>query len=430
MKHTLKRFLGVSLALVLLFGCLAIGGFADDLTPMSAAQLETLNKPEGADALKFNADGTFKIIQIADLQEAFVTSTMTKDYLRWLAETEKPDLFILTGDNISGGAGGTGLQSLDRKIVMRSIDSFMKVFEEIGIPVTAVLGNHDVESSGVTRWQSIQHYQDYSCYIGYASAGADEDAGVKHWGTHNLLIKNSAGTDAFALWMFDSGDYRTKINPETEKEEGDGYNCVSAKQVTWFKAQPEKALPGLAFQHIIVKEIWDYLDSETIMVDDVDDDGNPVKVPKTIYSLPEGIKGELNETPCPSNYNEGQFAAMNGTGVQAIFFGHDHTNTFEIPTGTGSPMLINSPCTGFGSYGKLELRGARVITLNEDNLTTFDTKLVTYQDFAAAAGPLTSTLQSWRLAMMNNKGGGGTGFTILDWISFKPVIWFLSLLGL
>ncbi|MDR2525312.1 MAG: metallophosphoesterase [Oscillospiraceae bacterium] len=548
MKHVTKRLLGFSLALLLLFGCLTMGGAAvSELAPMlTTEQRLTTVKPQAADELMFNEDGTYKLIQVTDTQEILLTSTMTKDFLKWVAAERNPDLFVLTGDNISaGGLNGSMLTSFNRQIINTSIDNLMKIFDDIAIPTTMVLGNHDTESTGVTRWQEVQRYMDHPSYVGYAAAGAD-DSPSKHWGTHNLLINDSKLADVeqpvtdaegnpvdadgdgisdteivkkpvplFALWMFDSGDY----------VEG-GYNCVSETQVRWF-TQTNNALgklPSLAFQHIVVQEIFDVLpkaaaeqaiktplavtDEEvSVLFADGTDTGlkkhvvtvtqaevlnegyttqhfasatkaeavkyeyaeqeldrtnseggtykekvvtqseylNPgfvaangsyykVSYYKTPYELPVGAKGVVAETPCPSYQNHGQYTALTAAGnVQAMFFGHDHVNTFEIPTPSGM-KLINTPTTGFGSYGSRDTRGVRVITLIREKdeageytgNITFETELVTYADYAKAQGSLTATLSDWRLSMMNK----GSGFMVLDWITFAPWIWFFKLLGL
>ena len=73
-----------------------------------------------AATLKLNANGSFKVLQFADMHynngritkcsdvnttSGFPCSDVnTTDFLRVLLETEKPDLVVFTGDNIDGGA--------------------------------------------------------------------------------------------------------------------------------------------------------------------------------------------------------------------------------------------------------------------------------------------------------------------------------------
>lgn len=61
----------------------------------------------------------------------------------------------------------------------------------------------------------------------------------------------------------------------------------------------------------------------------------------------------------------------------AMFFGHDHTNSFElIQEGTD---IINSPGVGFNSYNGVDV-GVRVIELDEKNPDTYETYLCRYLD--------------------------------------------------
>ncbi|MDR2647602.1 MAG: metallophosphoesterase [Oscillospiraceae bacterium] len=487
MKSIWKRLLAITCALILLFGCVAVYGFAEDEEAETAPVYTQL---------KFN-DGKFKIIQIADLQEAWITSSLTKEFLVDLAEKENPDLFVLTGDNIADGAANLGLQGLSRPIVNASIDAFMDVFDEIGVPVTAVFGNHDSESTGVSRFAQLQRYEDHSSFVKFPHTKADNNTTGTHYGTHNLTIKDSAGeTDAYVLWLFDSGAYAIDT----------GYDCVQTPQINWFNTQRAALgnLPSIAFQHIVPIEVFDYLEEVTVvdgepapagtisknilkaeyntvvsyttekdhiirqpvfdesgekvpvMVEAKDDEGNiiynedgTVKMikktdssltgqDKTVYQytdgyvgttkyykLPADTVGVMNEAPCPGWYNYGQFTALKNAGVSALFFGHDHVNTYELKT-SGGPDLVNSPATGFGSYGD-ENRGYRVIELDESDLTTYDTHVVTYKKFYEEQGGLLGSINGLRFSMFNSLG---TAATIFDYLVFKGLVWIIRALGI
>ncbi|MCL2300579.1 MAG: metallophosphoesterase [Firmicutes bacterium] len=381
----MKRIIGMVLAALALCLCLVI--------PAAAA----------ADArsagLKCGADGSFKIIQVTDTQDFLLSCALTQDFLYDLAKTEKPDLFVLTGDNATSGGDKYFPKFIAKPLVKAGVENLMRAFDRIykdfGIPMTMVYGNHDNECGQalVSRAEQFAMYAAHKCFAGYYIPEADEgtqDQEGQHYGTHNLIVRNSAGTaDAFNLWMFDSGSY----NPEG------GYSWVQTPQIKWFKETNEALgkLPSLAFQHIIVKEIEGQLTAEK--------------------KLPAGVKGELRESPCPGKGNDGQYDALCDGGVMALFVGHDHVNTyeFELP-GTD---LVNSPCTGFGSYGDIDLRGARVITLNQNKPNAYESKIVTFQAFYPQ-----DTLHSARLGMYQSMS---TAATLLDWLSFKPLLWLLGL---
>ena len=384
----MKRIISILTALALGL-CLAI--------PAAAA-------PDAQSAnLKFRTDGTFKIIQVTDTQDFLLSCQVTQDFLYELAKTERPDLFVLTGDNVGTG-GAKGLPKFLAKLLVKlSVENLMRAFDKIykdfGIPMTMVFGNHDNEvgPDKVSRAEQFAMYAAHKCFIGYYIDAADKGTGDEqgqHYGTHNIVIKNSAGTaPAFNLWMFDSGSY----------DERGGYSSVQTAQVDWFtQLNGTLNLPSIAFQHIIVPEIF----------------APGVLTPEK--TLPAGTVGVLRENPCPGNYNYGQYDALSAGGVLALFVGHDHVNTYELRLpGTD---LINSPCTGFGAYGDIDLRGARIITLDESDLTGYETRLVTFQTFF---GP--NTLRRARLNMYQSMS---TPATLLDWISFKPLLWLLDLFKL
>ena len=57
--------------------------------------------------LRFDSDGNFKIMQIADIQDGINLSPLSQKSLRAAIEAERPDLIILTGDNIIDIRSGT-----------------------------------------------------------------------------------------------------------------------------------------------------------------------------------------------------------------------------------------------------------------------------------------------------------------------------------
>ena len=341
-----KKVLAVLMAIVLAFGALSVVSFAK-----TSAEADT--------HLQFDENGEFKILQFADMQDGFPMKSITKNFMRKAIETENPDLIVLSGDNINGTAGESIAYSA-------AINEFMSIFEEYGIPVAAVFGNHDAEGK-ITRAQQMEVYEKYDCFVGCAG----EDMGNYTCGTYYVPVYSS--TDAedmlFNIWMIDSGDYNK------ENDLG-GYAAVTKSQIYWYvKTEAElteangEVVPSIMFQHIVVPEIFDALvpaDAET----------GTCSNGYNYYKLPEGAKGVLPEYPCPPNYNNGEFDAFYENGnVLGMFFGHDHYNTYEVEY--KGIMLCNTPGVGFASYNGID-NGARTITLHEDDLTTFDTEVITY----------------------------------------------------
>ena len=404
-----RKLFALLLALALLLGCYAIA-------------------PQGAPAepkLQFKQDGAFKIIQIADMQEFALSSRITRDFLYDLAARERPDLFVLTGDNIHCRTADHLPRRIGRALIKSGIDGFMDVFDriydEFGTRVTMVYGNHDNEAGKtITKAEQFAMYAAHRSFAGHyiaeADAGTSDEQGP-HYGTHNLLIRDKTGeAPVFGLWMFDSGSYDPR----------GGASCVQKPQIDWFRETNESTgmLPSLAFQHLPVADVYGFFtpalegDPDSVTAGFVDEQGNPYK--KTISTnLPPHIKGELTWAPGGGYYNEGQLAALDEAGnVLALFWGHNHNCTYEIQR-PGKTDLVNSTSTGFGSYGDAHKRGARVIVLKESDLTAYETYIVRYQGFYGGGWlrqkrlELFSTMRSWT--------------NIFDVIFFRPLLWLTGL---
>lgn len=303
--------------------------------------------------LRFNDDGKFTILNMTDIHAKYPLVKITRDYIRDTLKKVQPDLVILSGDNISGNACKT------KVLTKAAIDEYMSVFEDFGAPVAIVFGNHDDENNAADKLTQIGYYKNYSCFIG--EAGEPELRGA---GTYNLPIRSSDGSRyAFNLWLTDSGTYNT------ENELG-GYDCVRKEQIEWYKRTAAalaaenggEVVPAMNFQHIVVPEIFEAVTK--------DENGK--------WVLPEGSDGEINETPCPPRYSNGQFDAFLEVGdVMATYSGHDHINSYRV--NYKGIDIINTPGMGFGTYNNHEV-GSRVIVLDENAPRDYETYCLSYFD--------------------------------------------------
>ena len=315
--------------------------------------------------LQFNEDGTFKIMNLADIQDGVALSSLTADFLRAAIEAEQPDLIIMTGDNINGMTTRTAASS------EKGIRNIMNILDSFGIPVATVFGNHDEAGSGLTKEEQMAIYNSYDCSISY-----DEGDAIWGCGTYNIPIYSSSDDTkvAFNCWLFDTG----------ARDENGDYDHVKQDQLDWYveksnelkAANGGEAVPSMAFQHIIVPEIYEALKEVP-----ADTEGAVIKSGK-YYVLPDNAaEGSiLGESPCPSGVNGGEFDAFLQQGdVIGIVTGHDHCNSFIVPY--KGIDLINTPTCGFRSYGDNNSRGIRVITLNESDTWTYETEIVTFTDY-------------------------------------------------
>ncbi len=317
--------------------------------------------------LKFNEDGKFTIMMFADSQDDEELEETTTQLMKEALAAYNPDLVIFMGDN----SVAPGEKQAD------AIAAIVAPVVEAGVPFTLVFGNHDQEQ-GVPNEDLLKEYQKFPGCLAY-----DAVPSLYGCGNHNLPILASDGIGvAFNLWFVDSG---------TTTEEAGGYDYVREDQIQWYK-DTAKALsllnggemvPAMSFQHIIVPEVYDALGMMKI----------PVGIGEWTFDgqaylpIPNfgSYTGYLFEPPCPSHINGGQMDAWLETGdVMATFYGHDHVNDFT--TNYEGIDITTVPTVGCNSYSNDINRGVGLITLDENDLTTYEYEALRMYDFALAEG--------------------------------------------
>lgn len=271
--------------------------------------------------LKFRQNGEFKILQFTDIHwsddPAYTDKTTVT--LRSVMAKEKPDLIVLTGDNVNC-------------IPMKNgFDHLAKILEEANTPWTLIFGNHD-EEQDLSRAQMYDYLKKFPHFFG-------EKGNVKGVGNFSIPVyKSNAGEPAAALYFIDSGDYTR--NPKLGS-----YDWIKKDQIRWYaqtsnqyKQKFGKVLPSLMFIHIPLQEY-----------------NQVAKDPS--------VAGHVGEEVSSSEVNSGMFAALlEQKDVMGVFCGHDHNNNY-IGIHQGVALGYGSK-TGTDGYGELE-NGGRVIILKE-----------------------------------------------------------------
>lgn len=318
--------------------------------------------------LKFSNDNKFKIMQITDIQEIPNVSSDTLNLLNSALDSEAPDLVVLTGDQIKGygityrGSGEELLQN-----VSSTVKKIMEPITSRNIPFAVTFGNHD-RQVGISNAEQLE-----KIYKALPNCVYDENDAFDA-GTFNIPIYSSDSSKiAFNLYLIDSG---------TDKKDG-GYEPVSKSQIEWYKnkrdslKQNDKFVPSILFQHIPLCEYYNLLKRVA-----------PHK-PKSIrayrthknefYTLGDTAKGNFLEPPSVPDVNTGEFDEISKySDVLAVFVGHDHKNDF---IGKYKNVTLGfTPSAGFNEYGNGLNRGVRIIELDENNLNSFSTRIVTYKD--------------------------------------------------
>ena len=360
-----KRLLAALMTMVLLVPCVGTAFAAYDYQGA---------KREKCTRLSFNNDGKLRILQIADIQEAIWVSSVEKLLLFETVRQTKPDLIVLTGDNI---AGYSAEKKWGATFAIRQVMDILSLFHT---PIAAVFGNHDDEGTELTKLDQMDVYESYPTFIGCRGVVAEKtvDKTVINVGTYNLPVYADKCSDevAFNIWCFDSGNY----NPDNRYG---GYGYVFPEQLEWYveksnelkKANGGVPVPSIAFQHIIPPQIAEALQEVP--------EGTPgaVDFAGKWYTLPEGTdltKNHLSEAPCPPHldfkpgYAEVETMLAQGD-VNAIFCGHDHVNGFSVPY-KGIDLVTSPGCT-YGSYND-DNRGFRLITIDKNNPTAHESELL------------------------------------------------------
>lgn len=324
--------------------------------------------------LKFK-NGKFRILQVSDPQDLqHVRHTMMR-MLNKAYDEVKPDLIVLTGDNILGNHLDdcelwTPLFVKDKeseaKAMKIAIDKLITPIEERKIPFAMVYGNHD-DKNRISKDEQADFYRAYSCNVGLDGTDSGD------CDTYNIPIYSEDGEKIkFNIWMIDSA--------WKDHERDECFEMVKPQAIEWYKktsaALKEQnggvPVPSLMFQHIPMLETLELIEECSA------DDNGAVKGPEDkYYKLKDECAGVMGEYPCTVTDKNGQLEAMKECGdIKAVVFGHDHTNCF---TGVIDGInVVQTSCASFRCYGS-RMRGVRVFDIDEAT-GDYETFFLTYEE--------------------------------------------------
>ncbi|EPS60240.1 hypothetical protein M569_14564, partial [Genlisea aurea] len=277
-----------------------------------------VRKKLAPNTLRFRSDGTFKILQVADMHFGNGKLTRCRDvldvefehcsdlnttrFLQRMIEIENPDFVAFTGDNIFGRSSSDAAESM--------FQAFLPVMKS-SVPWGAVLGNHDQEST-MSREEimpliSLMDFSMSSTFPDTFNITEDDSkTKIDGFGNYNLRI-NGAPDSALTnntvlnLYFLDSGD-RAVVNGIRT------YDWIKESQLSWLRRvsqslKQQHPVPSVAFFHIPIPELR----------------RGPL----------EEVVGEYKEYVSCSVVNSGVLKALKSMGdVKAVFIGHDHKNDY------------------------------------------------------------------------------------------------------
>ena len=124
-----------------------------------------------ATPLKYN-NGQLKIMHIPDTHYYFDNVDASVRLLEIACDREKPDIVIVTGDNVDNCD--------DAKDTKYLIDRLMTVFDKRGITCAITFGNHDSERGAMSREELMAYYNTHS-----SSISVDDGDELSGCGTYN-----------------------------------------------------------------------------------------------------------------------------------------------------------------------------------------------------------------------------------------------------
>lgn len=308
---------------------------------------------------KINEHGKFKIMQAADLHLSTGTGKCrdpqppetaqnceadprTIEFMEKLLDTEKPDLVILSGDQVNGETAPD---------TQSAIFKYAYILVERKIPFASIFGNHDDEGS-LSR--NIQMDIIESLPYSLASAGPTTIDGVGNY--YVEVHAHGSKHSAITIYLLDSHAY------SPDERNFKGYDWLKKNQIDWFKAtstELKRSHEGyshihmdLAFIHIPIPEFRD-------------------------KSLPR--QGEWRESVTAPVFNSGFRDALVEQGVLLLGCGHDHANEYCALSSNEqlNPALwmCYAGGAGFGGYGGYGGYQRRIrfyeVDVNEARITTW-----------------------------------------------------------
>lgn len=404
--------------------------------------------------LQFHHSGKFRVLQLADIQDGPKVSKDTIRLIEASLDATRPDLVILTGNQIAGydaafaptfrkrrwavegesdpnPAPNESALRKTRELVRQAAAAFTEPMVKRGIPWAVTYGNHDFQC-GLDNVDMDEIYRSLPGCVNPAvdSAGPtsmapggtgraetteragsmlpDQAAYACEPGTFALPVEDAERTRVvLGLMLVDSGDYAP----------GGGFGTPSGKALEFLRTVPQRmgSAKSMVFQHMPLPEYYRLL--------------KPVKSSAafamqgyrqhadTYYVLDESatqIGGYLGEgISCPDQ--SGEFAILRQTdGYFGVVAGHDHRNGFAGEL--DGILLIATPTCGFNSYGPAPAkRATRLIEFDIRHPYEPRTQLLEFGELVGKP----SSKKVYTYAVNQATPGEGEGDDLLR----KPSLW-------
>lgn len=194
---------------------------------------------------RINEHGRFKIMQAADLHlstglgkcrdavpeesvpgQKCEADPRTLAFVEKLLDEEKPDLVVLSGDQVNGETS---------KDAQTALFKIVKPLVDRKIPYAAIFGNHDDEGD-LNRQQLMDILEELPYSL--SAAGPEDVDGVGNY-IVEVLGSGKTTNSALTLYLLDTHSY------SPDERQFRGYDWLKPSQIDWFKATAQ----GLKSKH-------------------------------------------------------------------------------------------------------------------------------------------------------------------------------------
>ncbi|KAJ4286717.1 hypothetical protein N0V90_012969 [Kalmusia sp. IMI 367209] len=320
---------------------------------------------------RITKDGKFKIMQISDLHLSTGVrpcrdpepkdyngghcdaDTRTIEFVERVLDDEKPDMVVLSGDQVNGDTAPD---------VPSALFKITSVLIERKIPYAAIFGNHD-DDGVLNRKIQMQLYE--SLPYSLSEAGPTAIDGVGNYYVE-VLAHGANKHSALTLYFLDTHSY------SPDKEKSKRYDWIKQNQIDWFK----KITESLKESHSKYTHI--HLDMAFI------------HIPLPEYGIVENeYVGQWKERVMAPGFNTHFKDALAEQGIKVVSCGHDHANDYCMLSKNqqSEPELwmCYAGGSGFGGYGGYDglHRRIRVFEVDANQARILTWKRLEYGDIAA-----------------------------------------------
>ena len=327
----------------------------------------------GVSAAPANAKGEFQIFCVPDAHQAAEEDINLIAYIasaiEYTKEQKMPlDLIVFLGAAVTGPRNEAEMKTAIEQLVAPVVAA--------NIPYAVVFGNGD-SCPGLSRKSLLQLYIDAGgglCVNEDAELFADASGGITNF---KYEIEGLAN-----LFFFDRGS----------KDDGQlGERYVRADQVEWFKAQNDKSVPALVFQHIPVPEIYEYMLRSPFNW--ALPFGWSTEVKGTNYLSNANLismVGTMLKAPKAAHYTDGQFDAFAAAGnVKGVLFGNNPQNNYIVNHSKGIQLVQLPGAAWNGAAGSFMVRGGSFVRLYRSGVEKkflYTSDLFTYRQASRVRG--------------------------------------------